>query len=272
MFYRRHQPGPPLNRFVEHFWYYKGFFPDHSRERVLPDGAIEILIDLEGPAKKLYRDETSGKFIEYRQAWISGQHSRFLVIGTEQNSSMMGIRFRPGGAYPFLTFPVSELNDDVVPLELIWGAMIYDMLGQIMETTAVQEKFRIVEKALWALSKAALNIDETCRYAIARLRQSNPILSIRELSSEIGLSDRQLRRHFDQRVGLAPKALAQIFRFQHVVRRLNNEPRVHWAEIANDAGYFDQSHLVHDFQRLTGLNPSQYLRDKRDYGNFIPIR
>src|SRR5262245_55877700 len=89
MLYRRYEPAPPLNHFVECFWYYKGFFPDHSRERVLPDGAIEILIDLEGPAKKLYRDATSGKFIEYRHAWISGQHSRFIVIGTEQNSSMM---------------------------------------------------------------------------------------------------------------------------------------------------------------------------------------
>jgi len=47
---------------------------------------------------------------------------------------------------------------------------------------------------------------------------------------------------------------------------------VHWAQIANDAGYYDQSHFVRDFQQFTGLNPSRYLIDKQDYENFIPIR
>ena len=50
MIYRRHIPSAPLNRFVDYFWFYTGFFPDHSVARVLPDGAVELLIDLHGPA------------------------------------------------------------------------------------------------------------------------------------------------------------------------------------------------------------------------------
>ena len=106
MIYLRHIPAPPLNQFVQYFWFYSGFFPDHSLERVLPDGTIELLIDLHGPPKKLYEGEDASLFREYRRAWISGQHSRFIVIGAEQNSSMMGVHFRPGGAYPFVPFPV----------------------------------------------------------------------------------------------------------------------------------------------------------------------
>jgi AraC-like DNA-binding protein len=271
MLYRRHVPAPPLSEFVECFWYYNGFFPDHSQERLLPDGAIEILIDLEGPAKKLYGDETGTDFTEYRQAWISGQHSRFLVIGTEQNSSMMGIRFHPGGAHPFLPFPVSELNDGVVPMELVWGAMIRGMREELLEAVTVEDKFRIAERVLRAVRRAELKEDKGCSYAISRLRSAGQGVTVRELSDEIGLSQRQLLRLFRERVGLSPKALGQVFRFQNVLHRLNKELRVHWVEIANDAGYFDQAHFVREFQRFTGLNPSQYLRDKRDYGNYVPI-
>jgi AraC-like DNA-binding protein len=270
--YRRHIPGPPLNDFIDCFWYYKGFFPDHSLERVVPDGSIELLIDLEGPAKKLYSDETGERYQEFRRSWISGQHSRFLVIGAEQNSSMMGIRFRPGGVHPFLPLPVCELNEQVVDTELIWGPMTREILEQIFESVTVEEKFQILEQTLWTVSKNKLETDASCMYALARLQETNREIRISELSKEMGVSQRQLLRYFRQRVGLSPKALAQVFRFQSVIGRLNNEVDVHWAQIAIDAGYFDQAHFVKDFQRFTGLNPSYYLLEKRDYTNFIPIR
>jgi AraC-like DNA-binding protein len=280
-------PAPPLNEFVECLWFYKGFFPDHSLERVLPDGAIEILIDLEGPPKKLYESERGGHFRAFQNAWISGQHSGFIVIGTEQNSSMMGVRFRPGGAHPFLPFPVNELNDDVVDMACVWGTAIRGIYEQILSAPTPDEKFRVVEQALLKLSHGTLSMDPACAFALRELSCATEDLSIRELASRVGLSQRQLLRRFEKHVGLGPKVLARVFRFQNVVQRLsmsgaNASPTgrshqettqgVHWAEIANDAGYYDQSHFVRDFQQFTGLNPSRYLIDKQDYENFIPIR
>jgi AraC-like DNA-binding protein len=270
--YRRHIPAAPLNEFVECLWFYKGFFPDHSLERVLPDGAIEILIDLEGPPKKLYESEAGGHFREFRKAWISGQHSGFLVIGTEQNSSMMGIRFRPGGACPFLPFPVSELNDDVVDMELVWGAAIRGVYERILAAPTPDEKFQVVERTLLLMSKGILESDKACAFALSELHHAPEGSSIRELASRVGLSQRQLLCRFEKHVGLGPKMLARVFRFQNVVRRLKAKRGVHWAQIASDAGYYDQSHFVRDFQQFTGLNPSRYLLDKQDYENFIPIR
>jgi len=270
--YRRYIPAPPLNEFVECLWFYKGFFPDHSLERVLPDGAIEILIDLDGPPKKLYESERGGHFRAFRNAWISGQHSGFIVIGTEQNSSMMGVRFRPGGAHPFLPFPVSELNDDVVDMESIWGTAIRSIYEQILSAPTPDEKFRVVEQVLLKVSNGTLSMDPPSAFALRELRCATEDLSIRELASRVGLSQRQLLRRFERHVGLGPKVLARVFRFQNVVQRLSRKQGVHWAQIANDAGYYDQSHFVRDFQQFTGLNPSRYLIDKQDYANFIPIR
>jgi methylphosphotriester-DNA--protein-cysteine methyltransferase len=122
------------------------------------------------------------------------------------------------------------------------------------------------------VSQGALNRDATCAFALAELQRTPERLNIRNLAARIGLSQRQLLRHFEERVGLAPKTLARVFRFQKVVKRLDKERRVHWADIAVDAGYYDQSHFVRDFRQFTGLNPSQYLIDRRDYGNYVPIR
>ena len=124
------------------------------------------------------------------------------------------------------------------------------------------------------VSKGVLNEDSAARAALAELQTLRDGLSIHDLSNRIGLSQRQLLRRFEERVGLRPKVLARIFRFQKVFKvwRLERERDVHWVEIACDAGYYDQSHFVREFQEMTGLNPSRYLVDKRDYGNFIPIR
>ncbi len=115
---------------------------------------------------------------------------------------MMGIHFRPGGAFPFLPCPLSKLNDDVVDLEIVWDPH---------------------EQTLWMVSKGVLNEDSAARAALAELQMLRDGLSIHDLSDRIGLSQRQLLLRFQEHVGLRPKVLARIFRFQKVLRRLERE-------------------------------------------------
>ena len=139
-------------------------------------------------------------------SWISGQHGRHIVIESAKNSCMIGAHFRPGGANPFLDLPLSELNDSVVEMELIWHGAIHELRERLLASPSVDERFRLLEQAL------------LCRAA----------------------------------------------------GRLELDSRVSWAFIAQDAGYFDQSHFIRDFQSLSGLNPSRYLVDKGEYLNFLP--
>ncbi len=237
----------------------------------MPDGAIELLIDLGGPAKKLYTDEAVIAFQEFHCAWISVQRRRFIVIGTEQNSSMMGIRFRAGGAFPFLRFPVSELNDCVVDMEAVWGPRIHEIHEQLLEVETPEEKFRVLEQTLQGMIRGISQSDPICDGALAELRYAGEQFTIRDLARKLGVSERQLLRHFETRVGLGPKALARVFRLQNVLQQLAADRRGHWTEISAGAGYYDQSHFVHDFRDMTGLNPSRYLLDKRYELNYIPL-
>jgi hypothetical protein len=84
-----HVPAAPLADFVERFWYFEGFFPEHTKERLIPDGAIELIIDLGATAKRLFDSQDYGKFTAFRRSWISGQQSRHLVIDASTDSSIM---------------------------------------------------------------------------------------------------------------------------------------------------------------------------------------
>jgi hypothetical protein len=93
-----HRPGPPLDRFVELVTYYAGYLPGHSKERLLPDGAVEIVVDPTDTPKQLYDRDDLSQSVGMRRVWISGMRRRWLIIEAAPGSSMVVIRFRPGGA------------------------------------------------------------------------------------------------------------------------------------------------------------------------------
>jgi len=120
MIYRLRVPRPPLSLFVENLWFYEDLAVDHTREKLLPDASMELVIDLREGFKKLYDREEKNRHAGFNRCWISGIQRQYIVIGAETGSSMMGVHFRTGGAAPFFGFPISELSDEVVELDLIW--------------------------------------------------------------------------------------------------------------------------------------------------------
>src|SRR5688500_1084951 len=98
MIFRLHVPAPPLYHFIEHSWYYEGHTAGTPCDKLLPDGEMELIIDLTDVPKKLYQNH-GRRLRTFRNCWISGLQQGFLVIGNEPNSSMMGARFHPGGGY-----------------------------------------------------------------------------------------------------------------------------------------------------------------------------
>ena len=106
MFLQVHVPAPPLDRFVQSITFLRGCETAHSREKLLPDGIVHICIDLGDTPKKRYESVDPRTYTEFRKSWISGAHDRWMVIEAQQGSSMLVITFHPGGAYPFLGFPL----------------------------------------------------------------------------------------------------------------------------------------------------------------------
>lgn len=264
-------PQPPLSRFVENLWLVEGHTADYTREKILPDGAIELIIDLDSEPKAIFDGEASASFRTVKKAWISGERTRYIVIGAARNQSMVGIRFRPGGAYPFFKFPISELSESVTELDLIWGSLVDEIRDELLEVATPEQRLPRLESFLLRQAKRSLESNRSVSFAIHQLQHSPQFLAIRDLANTIGITQKHLISQFEKVVGLRPKSFARVCKFQKVVNLLEQQQALEWAAIASECGYYDQAHFIHEFQAFSGLNPSAYLTRRGDYLNYIPI-
>ncbi len=272
MNFYRHVPGPPLSAFVDWFWYYDDLFTDHNREHVLPDGTFELVINLEGPPRKLFSHEDSQSYRSFRRAWLSGAQSRYLVIDVVNRSSMMGVHFRPGGIAAFAGFPSDELKDQVVELDAIWGVKALEWHEKLLAAPGPTAKFAILEA--WLLQRLRPPAPAAVRarrvsHAMQQFDRQAEFPDIRATAASMNISHKHFIEEFRQVTGLTPKLYCRIQRFQRVLATINTRKQIRWAEVALNCGYFDQAHFIRDFTAFSGVNPSAYIQQCTDYPGFI---
>jgi AraC-like DNA-binding protein len=266
------RPAMPLAQFVEYLWFYDGVTPAHSLERVLPEGAFELLINLHEEPRHIFHEENLTCAATFRGSWIAGMHLKPVVIDTAPDSSMMGVHFRPGGAALVLGLPASELSDRVVELDAIWGSDSRSLRDQLLEAIGPGAKFERLEKFLLQRAPKRLTESSSLAHAIRIFESAAESVSIRKVAAEIGWSHKHLISTFQSRVGMSPKEFSRVRRFQNSVRALQPSRFSTLAEIALSSGYYDQSHFNTEFKAFSGLTPIEFLRDAEGRANFIPLR
>lgn len=251
--------------------FYSGFVPEHTVEKLLPDGSINIIIDMDDTPKKLFNNNDFTRFKEFEKYFISGQHKEFIHIDAKGDSKLI-IRFQLGGAYPFFNFPISNLNNNVEQLELYFGDAIIELRKKILEEKDANVKFLIVEQFFLNRLKDGVEDNTALSIAIQHLREDPLQLTTKDLAKRAGVSQKHLISLFDKYVGLTPKYLARIFRFQKVLLQIEEQKKIEWVQITYDCGYYDQAHFIKDFYAFSGINPSQYITVKGEYLNYIPVK
>ena len=268
-------PGPPLGSFVEFFWYYDSWYPDHAMEKCLPDGSFELIINLQEQPRKLFEREDSSRHRAFHRAWLSGTHSGYIVIDALPASSMMGVHFKPGGASAFMRLPASELRDQVVELDLLWGRTARDWRDRLLAAPNPAAKFRVLEQFLLERLRTSAPITDRRKrvaWALERFGQQDGAGSVRAVADEMGVSHKHFIEEFRREVGLTPKLFCRIRRFQDVLARITSGKLVEWADVAYDCGYYDQAHFINDFRVFSGMNASAYLSQRLEYPNFVRVK
>jgi transcriptional regulator GlxA family with amidase domain len=189
--------------------------------------------------------------------------TRYVEIRRFEVPLVLGVRFRPAGAVPFLGYPAAEITDLNVPVETLWGARAARLLDRLAEVQSIGQRLEILERALLEHLRPARRGDPPILYAANLIATRPSFWRTSGLASEVGLSPRQFRRRFESAVGIGPKRFARIVRFQKVLATaLTNSVVVSengWARLALDAGFFDQAHLNRDFREFTGMSPARFL-------------
>ena len=145
MIFETHLIAHPISEYIESLFYFKGFQPDHSIERVVPTGHLFIIFELDGFTRNTFDNKTLKPNGTFRHVWVSGMHKNFLSISAHQDSEMLVVQFKTSGARPFFKKSISEFNNKVLDGTDIFGTEILELRQQIIKESKVVDKFKHVE-------------------------------------------------------------------------------------------------------------------------------
>lgn len=254
--YRSVYPSAALRPYIAGMWHLsrQATDPALSTVRVLPEGAIELVLNVAGAANRTQPDPA---------CFVVGQLPRAIAMhSSAQQTECLGLRLRPAGAAAFLGIPAVELTGQIVDLDRLTSRLNQQLTEWIEHATPDRAGLARLEQLLLKhVQRTQPTVDQRIEYAIHRLTHADQLVSVAALADECALSARQLERRFTQVVGLSPKLFARIQRFRRVCRVVERARPQNWAGIAADHGYVDQSHLIRDFQAFAGASPTQIYSD-----------
>ncbi|MBW3607985.1 MAG: helix-turn-helix transcriptional regulator [Actinobacteria bacterium] len=227
MTYQEWRAPPPLSSHVACLWARR-----QAPLRVLPDGCVDVVW-------------TGDDLI------VAGPATRAVVPRLTSAEPKLGVRFRIGAAGPVLGLPAAELLDATATVAEIWagGQELTDRVG---EAVGAASRLQVMMEAVAAQLEQAAGPDPVVRAAVLGLcRVQTPIAA---LSDRLGMSDRQLRRRFENAVGYSPRTLGRVLRLQRFLGLVADGGQL--ARAAVESGYADQPHLTRDCRQLTGLPPA----------------
>ena len=264
MLFRAYKPGAQLSDSIENFWLYDGYSSPHTHERIFPSGTFELVFNLRDDELRIYGETDSRSCNRYSGALISGPYEGFFVTDRAKEFCVMGVHFRPGGAFPFLGMSAYELEDTHLDLATLWGRQAGEIRERLALAPSTWDRFRVLEDALrWRL-RFPREHHPAVSLALDGFRSDHPRAVVRKLAREAGLSDRRFIDVFRSEIGLNPKLFSRIGRFQRVLTKVDPLPEPEWEHVALEHGYFDQSHLIRDFVEFSGFGPADYLRHLKD--------
>jgi len=246
--YREILPHPALRPYVDRFWVQAADVASALRpQHVLPDGCIDVLVGL-----------------RQRSCHVVGTMTHALVV-SQPAAATAAVRFRPGGAVPFLDVAAHELTDRYLPAEEVglpwWSPRVLEAEHPAL---AVRELERLLLLRLSSLQRphpiAAAAVQACFGPAPPRVEQ---------LARDLGYSRQHLTRLLLDQVGIGAKDLLRVGRLQRAVDQLQRAKGPSLAQAAVGLGYFDQAHLCRDFRELVGLSPNVV---RASAASIFPIR
>ena len=218
------------------------------QERVIPDAALRLVLPLDGSGAPL----------------LIGLSTRPTLLPLRGRIEGLSLTLRPGAARRLLGgMPASELREQAMPLAQCWGGEAERLQQELLSCPPAQRALKLQQAWLPLLRRRAEEPPNDSAARLVELRAARaaspkPVGALVEAS---GLSERRLQQLFAAELGLPPKTYSRLLRLHGLLRRLRSSSgKPDWATLALDHGFADQSHLVHEFRRFTGLAPSAWPR------------
>jgi AraC-like DNA-binding protein len=260
----------PDARLRGHVHDYVGYIevtPGPLRRREVPTPDVTLIISL-GPAIGV-SDPGAASASHRCTSFVAGLHG--APVFTEHAGHQHGIEVRlaPLAARRVFRVPMDEMANRVVALEDLLGSDANRLVERLHDAPAWATRFALLSDFIARRLEGSRAPSPGVAWAWARLRQTDGAAPIASLAAELGWSRRHLAAQFRDQVGVTPKLLARILRFDRAIALLRHAEPERWAQVAYDCGYYDQAHFNRDFREFAGSTPGAFLASRMpDAGGF----
>lgn len=264
--YREWGPLPALAPYVDRIWTLEGEGdPLAAPQAVLPDGRPELVLHLGEPFELVRED---GAAHTQPDIIFAGQLTSQLLLRPTGRIAIVGVRFHSYGAAALLREPQHRLSGSTVSLRDLRPGLSRALASCVDTTRDLPTAAHAVQRVL-VRSMTAGRIDPRVAHAVELIGKSGGQLAIDRIASLTDITRRHLERRFLDQVGVTPKRLARITRFQRALQMLEHGDGSNGAHTAAACGFADQAHFTRDFRALAGCAPSEHLLQRAELTGFF---
>ena len=255
-------PRPPLDGLIDDLYYLEGE-PPYARLTLPASLAALLIINLGEPFR--IRGGADRETASYADGCVVTPPTSAWEFGYPPGTRSVGVHVKPWGLAPFLGVPAHELCDRPVRVEQVWGrSAIAELQDRLVAAGEPHKMLTLLEAELPRRLGEAPGLG-LVRHVSTIIAATHGKMPVGDLSEAAGVSSTHLARRFKDVIGVTPKRLARTQRFATTMLAFNPAEPIDWAELAHEAGYFDQAHFGHEFREFTGITPTQYLEVRQRF-------
>ena len=233
-----------------------------ASERVIPTGMMCLMFHRGERIFSTTDDQWQPR------AFLSGQDAVYTDLSYCGNIDMISVEFRPAGAKAFFKFPMIELYEHTVAIDLLNDPQLVELEKRLScETDPKMCVFlieRFLEKRLYLSDTYNQKRINAVVQAIYGGQQN-----IDKLAQTACLGYKQFKRIFADYIGANPKDYLRVVRFQKALHTMHLQPDISLVQLAFDCGYYDQAHFNKEFKQFCGYTPTEYKTVCKPYSDFF---
>jgi AraC-like DNA-binding protein len=260
-------PSKELSPYIKHYLFLDNNETFIQKLRLFSDGNTGVVFSLKN---KLISEFNAEVKIFLPTSFVYGQLHGFKDIYCENETSLIIIVFQPNGIYQLLGIPATEFQDSIIPVEEVFDYKASVLQEKLCKENNNEMKIGVLNHFFSGLinNKLVSNQSSIINNSLDFILTNKGDFSIKQLVQHTGYTERHLERKFKECIGLNPKKFGNVIRLHHFLKLLKNKSdATNLTAICYDAGFSDQSHLIKDFRKHTGISPREYLFNSRKIAN-----
>lgn len=252
-------PIADLKEYITRIWIFEGDngLPDNNV--VPPNARPKIIIPFTNTITTT--TATHSRTCSENGIYFIGVRDVPVILSTPKaRSGSIGVEFTTAGAYKLFSQPMHYLVNDLFSFDDCFGNEGRQLQREIADLETPYDKVAHLQAYLLGRIRSSQRVNSIVDYAINQITACHGMIGIHELERKTGYTKRYLDLLFKEYVGIAPKSLSTILRFQHFYKGSGNEKKSIY-EL-----YYDESHFIKEFKRYTGYSPKRFSGLSNDFG------